>query len=135
MKIIGRYYKDGKFWLADLPMIQLMDQGRTRKESLIMIKSAFEILVNDETFSCEVKDLGEGEFAISTQQVKILSAFVVRRLREAQGLTIREAGALLGMKSHTEYARHESGKVAMNMETFNRYVEVLSSKEIILQIA
>jgi hypothetical protein len=39
------------------------------------------------------------------------------------------------MKSHTEYARHESGKVAMTMATFNKYVEVLSSKEIIFQIA
>ncbi len=135
MRLVGNYYKDGKFWLCELPFIQLMDQGRTKKECLIMIKDAIEILINDKEFKCEVTELGNGKFAVGTSQVKTLAAFVVRRLREAQGLTIREAGTLLGMKSHTEYARHESGKVAMNMETFNRYVEVLSSKEITLQIA
>ena len=135
MRLVGNYYKEGNFWLCDLPFIQLMDQGRTKKECLSMMKDAIEILINDKDFKCEVIDIGDGKFAIVTSQVKTLAAFVVRRLREAQGFTIREAGALLGMKSHTEYARHESGKVAMNMETFNRYVEVLSSKDIILQIA
>lgn len=134
MKVIGHYYKAKKFWITEIPMIQLMDQGRTKKEGLIMIQDAIQILINDKSFNCDVTDLGDGKFAISTQQVKPFTAFIVRRLREAQGLTIRETGALLGMKSHTEYARHESGKVAMNMETFNRYVQVLSSKEIILQI-
>lgn len=134
MKVIGNYYKAEKFWITEIPMIHLMDQGRTKKESLIMMKDAIEILIHDKSFRCEVSDLSDGKFAISTQQVKPFTAFIIRRLREAQGLTIREAGALLRMKSHTEYARHESGKVAMNMETFNRYVQVLSSKEIILQI-
>jgi hypothetical protein len=135
MKLMGNYYKDGKLWLTEIPFIQLMDQGHSKKAALEMMKDAIESLINLPTFKCGVTDLGDGRFTVDSDEVKILAAFVVRRLREAQGLTIREVAAKLKMKSHTEYARHESGKVAMTMETFNNYVEVLSSKGIILQIA
>ena len=135
MRLIGSYYKNGKYWISELPFIQLMDQGYSKKECLQMMKDAILELIDDSEFHCEVTDLGHGKFSVGTSDVKKLAAFVVRRLREAQGLTIREVATMLNMKSHTEYARHESGKVGMNIETFNRYVEALSSKEVILQIA
>jgi DNA-binding transcriptional regulator YiaG len=135
MKLLGNYYKDGTTWLSEIPFIHLMDQGRSKKEALAMAGKAVEALVDDPSFKCEVRDLGEGEFTLSSNDVQLLAAFIVRRLREAEGLTIREVAAMLGMKSHTVYARHESGEVAMNMETFNRYVVTLSSKELVLQIA
>lgn len=135
MKLMGTYYKDNKIWISEIPFIDLMDQGKTKSDSLRMIKSAVEELVNLTDFKCEIEDLKNGEFAISSKDVKTLSCFVLRRLREAQGLTIREVGERLGLKSHTEYARHESGKTAMTMDSFNRYVEVISSKEVIIKIA
>jgi hypothetical protein len=135
MKLLGHYYKDEKFWLAEIPFIQFMDQGRSKKEVLELTRVAIESLINIPSFRCGITDLGDGRFTVASDDVRILAAFVIKRLREAEGLTIREAATRLKMKSHTEYARHESGKVAMTMATFNKYVEVLSSKEIILQIA
>jgi hypothetical protein len=44
-------------------------------------------------------------------------------------------GAKLGLKSHTEYARHEAGTTAMTMETFNWYIEALTDKELVIKIA
>lgn len=135
MKLSGNYYKSGKFWLSEIPVINMMDQGKTKTECLRMMKSGVESLINIPAFKCEVQDLGEGEFVLSSQDVKTLACFVLRRLREAEGLTIRELALQLGMKSHTEYARHESGKTAMTMETFNRYVQAISSKEVVIKIA
>lgn len=135
MKLAGRCYKSEKFWLAEVPFIQLMDQGRTKKEALKMLKLGVEELVSAKGFTCETEDLGDGEFTLSSDNVKLMAAFILRRLREAQGLTIREAAALMNMKSHTEYARHESGKVAMTLETFNRYVEKIANRDILIRIA
>lgn len=134
MKILGRYYRSGNFWIVELPSIHYMGQGRSRKESLLMAKEGIEALVNLPDFNCEVMDFGDGDFALSTCNVKILAAFILRRIRESQGFSIRDVAKILKMKSHTEYARHESGQVAMTMETFNRYIEVISSKEVIIQI-
>ena len=38
MKFQGKALKDGKFWLADIPFLELMTQGRTKKELLLMVE-------------------------------------------------------------------------------------------------
>ncbi len=135
MKLQGKYYKDGHFWISEIPFISLMDQGKSKSESLRMIKSSVEELMSEVSLKCEIEDLGDGEFVLASEDVKLLTCFVLRRLREAHGLSIRAVGAKLGLKSHTEYARHESGQTAMTMETFNRYIEALTDKELVIQIA
>ncbi|MFA5904397.1 MAG: helix-turn-helix transcriptional regulator [Desulfobacula sp.] len=37
MRFSGTIYKDGKFWLAEIPILDLMTQGRTKKEAYEMI--------------------------------------------------------------------------------------------------
>lgn len=135
MKIVGKYSKEANYWISEIPFINIMDQGKTKAQSLKMIKSAIEELINRPDFTCKVEDLGHNEFVVSADNSRTLCCFILRRLREAQGLSIREVAEQLGSKSHTEYARHESGKTAMAFETFNHYVEVISEKEIFIKIA
>lgn len=135
MKIEGRYFKDGKFWISEIPLISLMDQGKSKTESLKMIKSAVEELMHESGLKCTLDDTGDGEFLLSSQDTKLLGCFVLKRMREAHGLSIREMSAKLRHKSHTEYARHESGKTAMTLETFNHYIEVLTEKELVIKFA
>ena len=33
MRFYGKVYKDGKFWLAEMPLLDTMTQGHTRKEA------------------------------------------------------------------------------------------------------
>ena len=33
MRFQGKLYKDGKFWLAEVPIFAALTQGRTRKEA------------------------------------------------------------------------------------------------------
>jgi len=42
----GKVYKDGKFWLAEIPILDAMTQGYTRKEAYIMVKDLLETLAN-----------------------------------------------------------------------------------------
>ena len=46
MRFQGNLYKDGKFWLAEVPMFAALMQGRTRKEAIAMIADWFETLIN-----------------------------------------------------------------------------------------
>ena len=46
MRLHGRVYKDGKFWLAEVPLLDAMTQGHTRKEALAMVADLLETLAN-----------------------------------------------------------------------------------------
>ena len=41
MKFQGKAFKSGKFWLAEIPFLELMTQGRTKKELLLMVEDLF----------------------------------------------------------------------------------------------
>lgn len=135
MKLKGNYYKDGSWWLAEIPSIQYLEQGKTKSELFELVKSGIQLLMEDTPFKCTVEDQGEGEFILSSDNPRVMGCFIIKRLREAQGLSIREVAQKLGHKSHTEFARHESGKTAMTLETFNKYVQALSDKDIVILIA
>ncbi len=135
MKLEGTYKKDGKFWLAEIPFVQIMDQGKSKKQCLEMVKDGVEMLVNIPGFKCEVEDLGNGVFTLSAKDIGVLAGFVLRRLREANGLSVRDMAKRLHEKSHTTYARHESGESAVPIETFGRYIEIISHKELVIKIA
>jgi predicted RNase H-like HicB family nuclease len=46
MRFHGKVYQDGKFWLAKVPVLDTITQGRTCKEALAMVKDLLEILAN-----------------------------------------------------------------------------------------
>lgn len=99
MKLLGNYFKDGKFWIAETPFVNFMDQDRSKSECLAQISSAIEELINVSEFDCSIQDLGNGEFVLSSENTKLLSCFILKRLREAEGISIREMSKRLGIKS------------------------------------
>ena len=42
MRFCGKVYKDGKFWLAEIPILDAMTQGHPRKEAYGMVKDLLE---------------------------------------------------------------------------------------------
>src|SRR5262249_60176328 len=109
MRLYGRVYKDGKFWLAEVPMLDAMTQGRTRKEALAMVADLLETLANRPGFAVHVH-LGKHEaFEVSAADTRGLLSLVLRRQRERSGLSLADAAARLGAKARNAYARYERG--------------------------
>ena len=44
MRFHGKVYKDSQFWLVEVPILNTMTQGRTRKGALAMVKDLLETL-------------------------------------------------------------------------------------------
>ena len=59
MKFEGKLTRDGRFWLAEVPLFDAMTQGRTRKEALSMIADWFETMIDLRDFSAEVRSTGK----------------------------------------------------------------------------
>jgi hypothetical protein len=126
MRLSGRVFKVGKSWSIEVPILGVVTQGHTKKEAYEMIADAIESLVNKKEFKVEVYP-GKGDyFELGSPDLSTLTAFLLRRQRMKQGLTLVEVANRLGAKSHNTYARYEQGKSIPTIEKFNKLLLALS---------
>jgi hypothetical protein len=78
MRFYGRVYKDGKFWLAEVPILDAMTQGRTRKEAFVMVKDMLETLANRPGFSVQLHPGKHGDFEVSSSDTRGMVSLLLR---------------------------------------------------------
>jgi predicted RNase H-like HicB family nuclease len=124
MRLHGRVYKDGKFWLAEVPLLDAMTQGRTRKDALAMVADLLETLENRPDFTVHIHPGKHEAFEVSAADTRGLMSLVLRRQRERSGLSLAEAAVRLGAKSRNAYARYERGA---SVPTLDKLTELLQA--------
>ena len=133
MRFSGKVYKDGKFWLAELPLLDAMTQGHTRKEAYAMVEDLLESLVNRPGFKVTVHPGKHGDFEVSSTDPRVLISLFLRRQRERSGLSLSEAAERLGAKSRNAYARYERGTSMPSLEKLAElYRAVAPGRDIVL---
>ncbi len=116
MRLAGRIWKDGKFWLAEVPMLDAMTQGRSRREALRMVPDLVETMANKRGFHVAVFSGARGSFEIGSDDASALVAVLLRRQREKHGMSLSEVAHRLGARSKTAYARYEQGRTVPTVE-------------------
>lgn len=133
MRFYGKVYKDGKFWLAEVPILDVMTQGHTRKEAFAMVADLLETLVNRSGFSVTVHPGKLGDFEVSATDPRGLISLLLRRQRERSGLSLSEAAERLGAKSRNAYARYERGTSMPSLDKLTElYQAVAPGRDIVL---
>lgn len=131
MELQGKVWKDGKFWLIEVPAIDVCTQGRTRKQALMMIEDAIKELLlayfpNDTTnFNLQVHDYKD-IIGITFSDNRILLAFSLIRQREISKSTVREVAERLGSKSPNAYAQYERGKMRITLDQYERLLQAVN---------
>jgi predicted RNase H-like HicB family nuclease len=132
MVLQGRVWKEDKFWLIEIPLLDLMTQGETRGDALVMISDAIKELSNS-NINLKIKCLDkDGHFYLQGENPEDLLPFILRRIRESEGISIREAAKRLKLSSHNAYARYENGEVKMPIGRFEKYLKKLKGLELVL---
>lgn len=126
MRFQGKLYKDGKFWLAEVPIFAAMTQGRTRKEALAMIADWFETIINRPDFSVTVHEGKTEDFEISASDTKAMVCLLLQRQRQLSGLSLAGAAERLGAKSRNAYARYEQGASVPTVEKLDQLLQAVS---------
>lgn len=126
MRFYGKVYKDGKFWLAEVPLFDAMTQGHTRKEAYDMVADLLESLANRSGFKVTVHASKHGDFEVSSNDPRILISLFLRRQRERSGLSLSEAAERLGAKSRNAYARYEQGKSMPSLEKLTELFQAVA---------
>ena len=126
MRFAGRIYKDDKFWLAEIPILDAMTQGRTRKEAFAMVADLLETLVDRPGFTVHVHPGKDNHFEVSASDMRPLVSLLLRRQRERSGLSLADAAARLGAKSRNAYARYERGTSLPTVEKLDALLHAVS---------
>lgn len=126
MRFQGRLYKDGKFWLVEVPVFAAMTQGRTRKEALSMIADWFATMIDRPDFSVTVHEGKQGNFELSASNTKAMVGLLLQRQRQLHGLSLAAAAERLGAKSRNAYARYEQGSSMPTVEKLDKLLQAVS---------
>lgn len=131
MELEGRVWKDSdsSWWLVEVSFLDVMTQGRTRKEALEMIKDAILELLKDsyevalnKNFQLTVSLYEDGIIGVGASDEMFLLALGLKRQRLRGGATIRDVSGRLKSKSPNAYARYERAKAR---PSFEKYAELL----------
>ncbi len=126
MRFEGELTRDGRFWLAEIPLLDALTQGRTKAEALKMIVDWLETMVNRKGFHAEVHPRGKREFEISGSNAAAMTALLLKRLREASGVSLREIAIKMGASSRNAYARYERGDAVPSLEKLDALLKAAS---------
>ncbi len=125
MRFSGKIYKDGNFWLAEIPILDLMTQGQTKKEAYDMVADMLETMVNKESFKINVYKKNKDTFEVGSLESKHLVSLLLQRKREISGLSLSQVAHRLGMSSNNAYARYERGKSVPSIEKLNNLLHAV----------
>lgn len=126
MKIVGKVWKSeqDKFWLAEIPSLDLMVQAKRKKEVPEMIKDAVELLADDSTFSAKATMVDDFVF-LDANDTKILIALILKRQRQKKHLNLEEVASHLQARSINEYAQYEQGRHLPSFEKFEQLLKAI----------
>ncbi len=120
MELQGKIWKSKKFWFVEVPSLDVMTQGNTREEALMMIEDLIQEMaysyLNSDPFELTVNEYGKKIIGISASESMMLASLVLKRQREMSQSTIREAAQRLGSKSPNAYAQYENGKIKVSID-------------------
>ena len=129
MRFEGKLTRDGRFWLAEIPLLDGLTQGRTRKEAFAMIADWLETMVDRPGFRARVHPRDKNEFEVSGSDAAAMTALLLRRLRQASGTSLAEVASRLGAASRNAYARYERGDAVPSVEKLDALVKAASPGE------
>lgn len=134
MRFQGRLERDGRWWLAEVPVFDAMTQGRTRKEALEMIANWFESIVDRRGFTVQVHTTGREDFEVGSEDTRSMISLLLRRQRQKSGLSLAQVAQRLDAKSRNAYARYERGVSAPTVEKLDELLRAIApEREIVVR--
>lgn len=126
MRFEGRLIRDGRWWLAEIPLLEARTQGHTRREAFEMIKDWVETAIDRRHFRATVHPRGRTDFELEGSDAAAMIALLLRRRREASGASLRDMATRLGSSSRNSYARYERGEAVPTVEKLDELLRATS---------
>ena len=126
MRFAGRVVKSGKWYAAEVPVLGIDTQGKSKANAYAMVKDAIEDLVNKAGFAVTIHPGKGNYFEVGANDHAAWVAFLLRRQRMVHGLSLADVAERLGAKSRNAFARYEQGE---SVPTADKLMELLAALE------
>jgi hypothetical protein len=126
MRFEGTVTRDGRWWLAEIPLLNAMTQGRTKKEALEMAADWLETMIDRKGFRATVFPTGKTGFEVAGSDAAAMTALLLRRRRAASGTSLRDIATRLGSSSRNSYSRYERGDAIPTVEKLDALLKATS---------
>lgn len=126
MRFEGRVYRDGKYWLAEVPVLEAMTQGHTRREACEMVEDLVASLVDRPGFRAHVHRGRDGDFEVGGTHTPSMVSLLLRRQRANSGLSLAQVAERLGARSRNAYARYEQGVCQPTMDKLEELLRAVA---------
>lgn len=131
MELEGKVWKDpdSSWWLVEVFFLDLMTQGKTKKEALEMLNDSVIELLQDSyedllgnNFQLTINLYEDDVIGIGASDNRLLFALGLKRQRLRSGSTIRDVSKRLKSSSPNAYARYERAQARPSLE---KYAELM----------
>ena len=111
MILSGKVYLEDKdqYKMIEVPLLDLATQGENFEDYLPMISDAILSLDPEIKFDVKWTEKEKGLFIVESTDSRLIS-LILKRTREALGLSQRDAAKKMGFSSHNSIAAYESGE-------------------------
>jgi len=135
MRFRGKLERDGKYWLAEVPVFDAMTQGRTRAEALDMIADWFASMAGRPQLAVRVVNVHGADFEVAVLDTRPMISLLLRRQRQKSGLSLAAVAERLGARSRNAYARYEQGTTAPTVEKLAELLHAIApDREILVDL-
>ncbi len=120
--------KEGKFWVVEIPALDLMTQGLSKAEAYRVAGTVVEDVVGKAGFKVSVHKVGKNGFVLEANNSAELIPLMLRRQRTKMGISVREASLLMGSSSPNAWGAYEQGRRAPTLDQLERMIQALNKK-------
>ena len=126
-------------FLVTVPMLEAMTQAYSLEEAQEMITDYLSLLIDDNKakalqFNFKWSNRETGDFVILTEDIRFIG-IMLKRKRQARGMTLKQSADLLGAKSANSIAAYENNQrepsISKLEKLLNVYNERLSLRSIV----
>ena len=132
MRFQGKLTKVGRWWAAEVSILGVHTQGRTKAEAYLMVADAIEALVDKSGFKAMVYPGTSGYFEVGANDDSALMAFMLRQRRAIAGISLADAAKRMGAKSRNAYARYEQGSSTPTIDSLSALMSAVGGLAVVI---
>ncbi len=131
MVLEGNIRKDNKLWLIEVPSLDLITQGHSKRDAFAMLRDAIRLLIDRKDFKIKLRLLGSTLFLLESDDDTAMLALMLKRQRNKHDLSIADMAKRLHVRSKNAYAQYEQGKSQPSLTKVQEFLWAMSPRAVL----